>query len=220
MTELSLRDVERRAFTSAFDDGLWDVLVGAFLSIFAIAPVLSDSMGDFWSSAVFLPGWAVLYAGILLIRRYIVRSRLGTMHPGRRRRRRLSALVVTLVVVNVLSLIAGLLIWFSPAVWLEQFRAPLGLGVPLLILLSLAAHFLDIPRYFVYGVLVMAASLLTGILSRHTALPHHGYPLAFGAVAGIVMICGVVRLILLLRAAGPPSPPDFGASPSTARHER
>ena len=60
--QLSLKEAERKAFRTKYDDGLWDILLGCFFSMFAIAPFLSASLGDFWSSAVFVPfcrseGW-------------------------------------------------------------------------------------------------------------------------------------------------------------------
>ncbi|MFC1935998.1 hypothetical protein ACFLX9_04540, partial [Chloroflexota bacterium] len=56
---ISLKEAERRAFTKAFQDGLWDILIGCIVLLWAIAPFLSTRMGDFWSSAVFLPFWGL-----------------------------------------------------------------------------------------------------------------------------------------------------------------
>ena len=53
--KISLREAERKAFRSRYNDGLWDILLGCFFLMFVIAPYLSASLGDFWSSAVFLP---------------------------------------------------------------------------------------------------------------------------------------------------------------------
>ena len=55
--QISLREAERKAFRITHNDGLWDVLLGCYALMFVIAPYLSTSLGDFWSSAVFLPFW-------------------------------------------------------------------------------------------------------------------------------------------------------------------
>ena len=52
--KFELKKAERKLFSMIFDDGLLDIMISAFLLMFAIAPLLSETMGDFWSSAVFL----------------------------------------------------------------------------------------------------------------------------------------------------------------------
>ena len=50
---ISLKEAERKVFQSTANDGLWDIFLGIFFLEFVIAPFLSESMGDFWSVAVF-----------------------------------------------------------------------------------------------------------------------------------------------------------------------
>jgi hypothetical protein len=59
--KISLKEAEKKAFKTSFDDGLWDILIGSFFLEFAIAPLISASLGDFWSSVVFLPFWGFDY---------------------------------------------------------------------------------------------------------------------------------------------------------------
>ena len=47
--ELNIRKAERQVFRAAFSDGLWDIIIAGLLLQFAIAPLLSSSLGDFWS---------------------------------------------------------------------------------------------------------------------------------------------------------------------------
>ena len=58
---ISLKELEGNLFRSAFQDGLLDIFLGSVILMSAIAPLLSPYLGDFWSSAVFLPFWAILY---------------------------------------------------------------------------------------------------------------------------------------------------------------
>lgn len=55
--QISLKDAERKVFRITYNHGLWDVFLGCFFLIFVIGPYLSSSLGDFWSSFVFLPFW-------------------------------------------------------------------------------------------------------------------------------------------------------------------
>ena len=65
--KISLKAAERKAFRTTYNDGLVDIFLGCFFLMFVIAPYLSASLGDFWSSAVFLPFWALVYLAIWLI---------------------------------------------------------------------------------------------------------------------------------------------------------
>jgi len=54
-SQISLKEAEQKVFKTAYNDGLWDIFLGCFFMIFVIAPYLSESLGDFWISVVFLP---------------------------------------------------------------------------------------------------------------------------------------------------------------------
>jgi hypothetical protein len=74
---ISLKSAESKAFQLSFADGLWDVFIGCMFLNFAVAPFLSETMGDFWSSAIFLPFWGLVYLAIWLTRKYVVAPRIG-----------------------------------------------------------------------------------------------------------------------------------------------
>jgi hypothetical protein len=82
---ISLKQIEKKAFKSTHGDGLWDILLGCFVLMFAVAPLLSARLGDFWSSAVFLPFWGGVYLVIRFLRKNVVAPRVGTAKFGRAR---------------------------------------------------------------------------------------------------------------------------------------
>ena len=57
--KISLREVERNIFKRAVDDGLWDILIGCFFLNFGLTLKLSESLGDFLSSDVTIPVFAL-----------------------------------------------------------------------------------------------------------------------------------------------------------------
>jgi hypothetical protein len=195
--QISLKDAERRAFRSTFADGLWDVLIACFALQFAIAPLLSVSMGDFWSSAVFLPVWGVAYLVIWLVRKNVVAPRIGEVEFGPMRKTRLKKFTVLMMVINVVALILGLIAAFG-------FRSlPLGspntvLGLILLIGFSSAAYFLDFPRLYVYGLLSALGTPIGEWLYQNMGASHHGYPLVFGTLAGVMILTGLVTFVRFL----------------------
>lgn len=195
--QISLKDAECRAFRSTFADGLWDILIGCFPLQFAIAPLLSVSMGDFWSSAVFLPVWGVAYLIIWLVRKNVIAPRIGEVEFGPARKTKLKRLTVLLLVINVIAFILGIIAAFV-------FRSlPLGspntvLGLILLIGFSSAAYFLDFPRLYVYGLLSALGTPIGEWLYQNMGVSHHGYPLVFGTLAGVMILTGLVTFVRFL----------------------
>lgn len=197
--EISLKGAERKIFRSAFQDGLVEIMLGCIVLMFAIAPFLSPYLGDFWSSAVFLPFWAAVFCLLWLIRRHVIRPRIGVVEFGAWRRTRLLRFNVAMLVAGIVALILGTLSAVSFGAvpgWIHTAR------FSLIILLGfcLTAYFLDFAGLCLYGVLISLAPLIGEGLYALFEAPHHGYPLTFGLTAAIIMAIGLVKLVKLLRA--------------------
>ena len=196
--QISLKGAERKAFKFTHNDGLWDVLLGCFALMFVIAPYLSTSLGDFWSSAVFLPFWALVYLTIGMVRKHVVKPRLGAVRFGPARKARLAKFTVVMLAVNIMSLILGFIAaWKIGSVPGQMFSIIFGLG--LLMGFSLAAYFLDFSRLYVYGLLLGLSPLVGEWLWSRGYAAHHGFPLTFGVSAGIMILVGLVLFVRLLR---------------------
>jgi hypothetical protein len=195
--QISLKEAERKAFSTTTNDGLWDIFLGCIFLMFAIAPLLSTSLGDFWSSVVFLPFWALAYLAIRLIRKYVVTPRVGYVNFGQARKTRLRKFTLVMVVVNATAILIGI-------VALVSFGSVPGiiytftLGLILLVGFSLAAYLLDFPRLYFYGLLVWLSLLVGEWLWAHGYASHHDFPITFGITAGIMILVGLVVFVRLL----------------------
>jgi len=195
--QISLKEAERKAFSATINDGLWDVFLGCFFLIFVIAPFLSASLGDFWSSFIFLPFWALVYLAIWLIRKYVVTPRIGFVSLGQGRKTKLKKLSVVMLVANVIALILGLV----AAVTFGKVPGQLysyGIGLVLLAGFSLAAYFLDFPRLYVYGLLLGLSPLVGEWLWSQGYASHHGFPITYGITSCIMILTGLVVFVRLL----------------------
>jgi hypothetical protein len=193
MTDLG--QVERRAFRNAYDDGLWDVLVACFVAVLAVGPLLSESLGDFWSTAVFVPVWGGAFLLIRLIRRLVVTPRVGSVRIGDYRRRRLQRFTWLMLAINIIAFAGGLLVAVSPSTGL----APVIIFcLIVLALASVAAYSLDTPRLFFYGVLLAACFPIGEWLFHEGYAEHHGFPVVFGLAALVIASIGVVRFVRML----------------------
>jgi hypothetical protein len=200
-----LRQAERRAFRTAFQDGLWDILVGCFVLMFAIGPLLSEiGMGDFWSSAVFLPLWALVYLGIYLVRKHVVAPRSGVVNFGPARKARLLRFNIVIFVVLLVGLALGVLsaVHFGSPGWVHTAR----FGLIVLLSFAVAAFFLDFPRLYIYGLMLALAPFVGEWLYQRMGAAHHGYPIVFGAATGIILLAGLAQFVRFLR--NNPLPPE------------
>ena len=202
-TPISLKSIERKSFQTTFADGLWDVLIACLPLQFAIAQLLSKSLGDFWSSAVFLPFWAVVYLAIWLARKYLIRPRLGTVTIGKIRQKKLRLFTIVMLIVNCLALIVGFLAAYGfmsgGGKSLDLSRAiPFMLGFSFLAMFSFTAFILNYPRLYLYGLLLFIAPLVGEWLYRNHGATHHGYPIVFGFSAGVMILTGFILFIRLL----------------------
>ena len=199
MTEkISLKKAEQKVFTSTFNDGLWDIFLGCFFLLFALAPLLSTRLGDFWSSAVFAPFWGLMYLAIWLVRRYIVRPRLGRVKFSQQRVARLMKLSRVMLIINIVALALCLIVALSFSRLPSQTPTVI-LALILLIGFSLAAYFLDFSRLYLYGLLVGAAPFVGEWLYINLGATHHGFPITFGIAAGLMMLTGLVIFVRFLR---------------------
>ena len=181
---------EPRSFQTVFEDGLWDVLIGCYVLQLAIAPLLSVSMGDFWSSAVFVPFFGLVFLAIWLIRKYVVRPRIGHVKFGLARRARLRRYTIVMLVLNCVALavgaVASLTVGLVPG-WILTagfaFVALNGAG--------LAAYLLSYARLYVYGAMCALSFAVGELLYTHWGVFHHAFPVTFGFTAAVIIVTGL-----------------------------
>jgi hypothetical protein len=205
-TPVSLKSAERKVFQTTFADGLWDIFIGCFALEFAIAPLLSASLGDFWSSVIFLPFLGLVYLAIWLARKYVIKPRIGLVSFGKARKDKLRKFSAIMVVINILVFILGILTAFtfgkiSGGGSVAQFGTFISffLGLFLLAGFSIAAYLLDYPRLYIYGLLLFAAPPIGEWLFQNHGATHHGYPIVFGFTAGVMILTGLVLFVRLLK---------------------
>lgn len=205
MTKIDLVETERRSFKAATDTGLWDIGVAAMASMLAVVPFWSARMGDFWSAAAYMPILLIVFWVLRWVRERHVTPRVGVARFGAYRRGRLQRFTAVMLVVNVIALGAGAvaaLRFDSGLTW----TYPFVFGLSLLVMFSAAAYYLEIPRFFFYGLLLIGGSLVGEELFRRGQVTHHGYPVVFGTAAVLIATVGMVRLLVILRGTVPSAP--------------
>jgi MFS family permease len=196
-TNKTLRAVDRKLFKTYFEDGLVDIFLAAWVLMFAIGPLLSGTLGDFWSSVVFLPFWGVVYLILRYIRKRVISPRIGSVKWGAMRTKKLRVGIIVMMVINLVFLGLGIVSFLIPigSGWAMSIR----FGVMMLIIFSAAGFMLDFNFLYVYGVLAALAMPVGEWLYQKAGFSHHGYPVVFGCLAGIMFVRGLVTFITFLK---------------------
>jgi hypothetical protein len=204
LPEMNLKKLERKAWRSVFQDGLWDIYLGLILLGMAIGALLSD-VGIATEKKSMLVYVGVLVLAMLALwagKRFITLPRMGhaRFSPQRQARRKkvklilaISALVGVLLFVFTWTALRldwsqGLSLRFiGPAVWIMNS----------LVLFSLGAYFLDYERLVLIGVMYAVSVPFDLLLTKLTGLDLTF--VAFGAPAAVILVIGLVILMRFLR---------------------
>jgi hypothetical protein len=195
---LSLKEADRKVFSASFADGLVDIFISGVVLMFAVAPFLSVYLGDFWSSVIFLPFWGILFLVLRWIRINVIKPRSGVVNYGSSRRRKLTLFTAIMLILNItffmLALVVGFILPGSPG-----WTTLLPFSAMVLVLFSLAGFFLDVNRFYVYGLMLAAGPFIGEWLFQNYQVLHHGYPIVFGIYAGIIFLIGLIKLLTFLK---------------------
>ena len=199
-----LKTLERDAFRKFYDDGIFDIYLGAMLITMGVAAVLADQMNNEGLSMLLMLGLAIaVTVPLLLWRRHLLRSRLGEFKPGPARRRKISRTRLILlgsVLLGVLAFVVAAIAYRS-----DSSVDVAGLVIPLLwilnsmIVFGAMAYLLDVPRFYIHGVIIGFAMpiLIWPDVLWDTQVPPW---LAFGGPGLVVAAIGFYKLIHFLRA--------------------
>ncbi len=197
--EISLEEAEQKAFATYYQDGLWDILVGYIVAVFAIAPFLRAPLGETWSTAVFFPFGILVWVFFLAVRKYVVVPRVGMVTFSRARRQRVYWVFFSVFAVNFGALLLGFNL--LDLLELPGWATTAKFGILALALFGIPAFFLKFRRLYIYGVLVAGSPLISELVYRQWGAVHHGYPIVFGTTATIMILTGVVLFVRLMRGS-------------------
>ena len=199
-----LKALERKAYRSTFDDGIWDLFIGLI--------ILSMGLSTFIGTILNLPeGWDTIIPVLILNiiaflifylgKKFITIPRMGFVKFGPKRKvkqQKLKIFLLFMFIINVILLLlplTGLIrnIQIQPLI----LSLLLGLGVfgfPFCVV----AYYLDFTRLYYYAFLAGIGLFLTELL-----YPIVGSPLdtilSFGIPGGVIVAIGLYYFIRFLK---------------------
>jgi hypothetical protein len=199
---INLKELERKAWRSYFQDGLWDIYLGLLLLAMAVWALLSDvGFSESWGMTILIGlevlAMLVLWAG----KKFITVPRMGRVKFGPKRKARLNWVRVVLllsVLVGAGVFVAALAVRSNRPEGLNTALIfPVAWVVNMIIVFSLGAYFLDFSRLYLIGVMY-ALPVPLDILFRKFADIDLSF-IAFGVPAMVILIIGLVVFTRFLR---------------------
>lgn len=202
MTTFNLKEIEKKAFRSTFQDGFWDIFLGLTLLAGAVAAFLANSgVSEGRIMIIFVALQALVLLVFIAGKKRITVPRMGFVKFGPKRKRKIWKSRITLVA----SVLAGLLV-FLAALAIKYYPA----GQPKLLLLfpaawvansiivfSLLAYYLDCTRLYAYGVLFALPVPVDMLVNELLGVKLITIALAVSAT--IMLLVGTVLLTRFLR---------------------
>jgi len=187
----NLKELERRAWRSMHDDGLWELFLGATLLILGVSALVRV---ESWAIAVHLILSVGIVVSMVMAKRLITVPRMGVVNfgPGRREKHRKTTALLLFSFGLGAALFLAIASGGSISTW---FRGNLGLvnlfaGVWALVVCGGMAYWLDHPRLLFAG--LVYAAVFSHLLPVGTAMT--------ALVGGtVIIIPGLIMLIRFLR---------------------
>lgn len=205
MTTLNLRDIERKSWCIAQQDGLMDVLIGILLLTAAVGGAF-DSLG--------LPTgahWATIaifsFAGVgltLWIRKRYVVPRLGRVKFSAnrvRQTRSMRVLLASCVAITVLLVVATTLARRFGFAFLWDLGDVGAWGIisfVIIVPLGGIALFLEIPRLWIYAGLFSVVEFLHIVVHFPARVPF-GATIVYGIASAVALAVGITFYVRFLR---------------------
>jgi hypothetical protein len=154
--KIDLKEIERKAWTSYFEDGLWDIFLGLMMLTMGIRS-LTDNV---WFTLGFLPAILISVLG----KKYITIPRIGVVKFGPARQARRQRLVIVLAIL-VLATFALVLL---PNLGLELPTIPISpiMAIYIAVAFGVLAHYMTFGRLYVYGAMLAITELLWGLYGQ------------------------------------------------------
>jgi hypothetical protein len=202
MTKFNLREIEKKAYRSTFQDGIWDIFLGLLLLNLAFGALLANSGVSEGLNMTILTALVVLILFAFMTgKKRITVPRMGFVKFGPKRKRKIwksRLILLSSVLAGVVVFLAALVISYYPAGRPNiVFLLPAAWIANSIIVFSLLAYYLDCTRLYAYGLLfalpVPCDIILKKLLGVNLII------ITLAVSAAVMLLVGTVLLTRFLR---------------------
>ena len=201
--KIDLKTLEKKAYRSVFNDGLWDIFIGLLISNLGVGP-LFGLLIKFDLLSVIIPtlGWNIIALLIFMLgKKYITTPRVGYVKFGPERKSKQLKLKIFLMIMFFINLLFFILPT-TDIISYSQFQPLLlslllGFGI-FTFPFSIIAYYLDFTRLYYYSFSVGVGFFLTELLTPIIAYPLNNF-FIFGTIGLIIVLIGLYYFIHFLK---------------------
>ena len=198
--DIDLKELEKRAYTSIFQDGLFDIFIGLI-----VIGWITNSLGDFFDTpfviTILFSYYIVVCTLFILLKAFVSTPRMGKAKFGPTRKLNVKRFFI-FSIINTSILVILLVL---PYTGLFQGISVGGLLFPLLIStvfiwfpLSLVAFFIKFNRMYVYAIIGGLAFFFSDVLRDFVPYLISSC-IIFGISGGIILIIGLQIFLKFLK---------------------
>ena len=186
VSDVNLKEIQRKVYVSFFQDGLWDIFLGLFIVGWGLA-ILTE--------AAYLAGMSFLglYFVIWGLKKWVTYPRIGYARFSATSRRRITARFLILgTVVLLLGLLAAV-VWGigTRPQWLADYF-PLIFNGMLAAVICFVAYWARVNRFYLHAALIFLGAVFHLWLGI-------GWEFGFIGAGGIIVVIGLGMLASFLR---------------------
>ena len=200
--ELNLKAIERKAWTSVYQDDLYDLFLGCLLlQLGGVYYLTKLPLSDAAITVINLGTYLLVFIALILTKRFITRPRIGWVQFGTRRRVRMFMVTTILFILVGGTFILGFIANARGGLIKDGSQAKLigtiGISLFFLVFFSLTAYMLEYKRLYLIGVLFAIPLPITILVKRTLGLDVDFY--AFTIPALIIICMGLFYLMRFMR---------------------
>ncbi len=195
--EIELDKLEKKAWRTTFDDGIFDIYFGILIASFGPSIALQDFLPD---PLNVLLGPIIIGLGLaffILSKKYLIKPRIGTVKFGRKRKVRklktiviLSANVVFLLILYIFNLTTN----EGGITFPYLLEGLLFMTLPLCFM----AYFIQFNRLYVYAIVLGCMFFIADITSLIIPIPFN-FLFSYLLLGGILILVGITYLIRFIK---------------------
>jgi hypothetical protein len=196
MTGIDIKELEKKAWKSTFQDGLWDIMLGLIFFIPAVTGLLKA--GDY----TLIPLYIVFILLFVTAKKRITVPRIGLVKFGEKRRKKRH--IVVFILTASVAFLTIMILMKKSSLLSGTVGIPTGsiiVGINILVVFGLMAYFLNFGRLYLYAVLVGAVEPVSAVLEMKNLI--EGPYLIMFVISGGMIITGIILLVQFLRQYSP-----------------
>ena len=201
--EIDLKGLEKRAWRSTFQDGIWDIYFGMIFLGMAVASIgnLFGLPSELGSMIILICWYSIAVLFLFLGKKFITIPRMGFVKFGAKRKK-IKKRLLGFLIINLLLAFLFLFVNMSGIFTLlniEDLARPLVIGLLLITVpLSILAYFLEYHRLYLYAIFFGLGFFFSELLYPLLGSPLDLF-LSIGSIGIAVIFIGFVYFIRFLR---------------------